>query len=78
MRMRMLAALILATVAFGPASAQDNAQRGGIRTETMSRLAGQGQNNDLIWNIVGLLGLLGVTGLRGEHADDSYHPAPVE
>ena len=44
----------------------------------MSRLAGQGQNNDLIWNIVGLLGLLGVTGLRGEHADDSYHPAPVE
>jgi hypothetical protein len=44
----------------------------------MSRLAGQGNDNDLIWNVLGLLGLLGLIGLRGEHAEDSYHPAPLE
>jgi hypothetical protein len=33
---------------------------------------------DLVWNILGLFGLIGLLGLRGEHADDSYHPAAVE
>jgi hypothetical protein len=80
MRKRMLVALFLATAAVGPASAQqpsDN-ERGGVRTETMSRIAGRDSGMDLVWNSLGLFGLLGIWGLRGEHADDSYHPAPVE
>ena len=78
MRTRMIVALILATAVVGPAAAQpsDN-ERGGVRTETMSRLAG-GDSDDLMWNILGLFGILGVWGIRGEHADDSYHPAPLE
>jgi hypothetical protein len=44
----------------------------------MSRIAGRDSGMDLVWNILGLFGLLGIWGLRGEHADDSYHPAPVE
>ena len=80
MRSRMLVALFLATAIIGPAAAQqtsDEQARGGVRTETMSRLAG-GDNYDLIFNVVGLLGLLGIFGIQGEHSDDSYHPAPIE
>jgi hypothetical protein len=78
MRKRIFISLLLLTsVAVGPASAQDG-QRGGIRSETQSRLAGQGADNDLIWNFVGLLGLLGLIGLRKQHGEDSYHPALME
>jgi hypothetical protein len=80
MRIRMMLAVLFvtaATAAIGPASAQDS-QRGGIRTETQSRLAGEGSGGDILWNALGLFGLLGLLGLRGEHADDSYHPAAVE
>ena len=76
MRTRMLLALILATAAIGPASAQDN-ERGGVRTETMSRLANRDAGNPL-WNLVGLLGLIGLLGLHTQHDEDSYHPAPIE
>ena len=76
---RMMLALFLATLAVGPANAQQaQDERGGVRTETMSRLAGENSTYDLIWNAVGLLGLLGLLGLRREHSDDSYHPAPLE
>jgi hypothetical protein len=74
--MRMMAALLLMTAAIGPASAPDNA-RGGVRTETESRLIDQG-TNDILWNAIGLLGLLGLMGFRRRHSDDSYHPAPLE
>jgi hypothetical protein len=80
MRIRMIVALVFATAVIGPAAAQqpaDDNARGGVRTETMSRLAG-GDDYDLIFNIVGLLGLLGLVGLQGEHSDDSYHPASIE
>jgi hypothetical protein len=77
MRKRMMLALFLATLAIGPASAQQ-AQRGGIRTETQSRLAGQNGGYDLIWNAIGLLGLLGLIGLLPKHEEDSYHPASLE
>ena len=76
MPMRMMVALLLMTAAIGPASAQDN-DRGGVRTETESRLVDQG-TNDILWNSIGLLGLLGLLGFRRRHGDDSYHPAPLE
>ena len=80
MRLRMMLAVLFvtaATAAIGPASAQQ-AQRGGVRTETQSRLAGENSGYDIIFNAIGLLGLLGLLGLRGEHADDSYHPSSIE
>ncbi len=77
MRTRMFLALILVTAAIGPASAQQ-AQRGGVRSETESRLADQNSGNDIIWNAIGLLGLLGFIGLLPKHEEDSYHPAPLE
>jgi hypothetical protein len=78
MRKRMMIALFLATAAVGPAAAQpsDNA-RGGIPTETQSRLATSTDYN-ILWDLLGLFGLLGLLGLRKEHPDDGYHPAPVE
>lgn len=76
MRKRILLSLILATAIIGPASAQD-AQRGGIRTETMNRIANQ-NDFEIIWNAIGLLGLLGLLGLKKEHSDDSYHPSSIE
>jgi hypothetical protein len=80
MRLRMILAVLFvaaATAAVGPASAQD-AQRGGIRTETQDRLAGRDSGTDILWNALGLVGLLGLLGLRGDHADDSYHPSSVD
>jgi len=78
MRIRMLVALTLATAVVGPAAAQraDDNERGGVRTETQSRMAG-GTDLNMILNVVGLFGLLGIFGIRGEHEDDSYHPAPI-
>lgn len=73
---RMLVALIFLAAAVGPAAAQDN-ERGGVRTETQDRLAGQ-STNDILWNSIGLIGLLGLLGFRRRHGDDSYHPAPLE
>jgi hypothetical protein len=77
MPMRMILALFLATLAIGPAAAQQ-AERGGVRTETMSRLAGENAGSDVLWNLIGLLGLLGLIGILPKHEEDSYHPAPLE
>ena len=77
MRKRMMLALFLATLAVGPASAQQ-AERGGVRTETESRLAGENSGYELIFNAIGLLGLLGFIGLLPKHEEDSYHPAAIE
>lgn len=77
MRKRMMLALFLATLAVGPASAQ-RAERGGVRTETESRMAGENSGYDLIFNAIGLLGLLGFIGLLPKHEEDSYHPASIE
>jgi hypothetical protein len=78
MRMRMMLALLLATVAIGPAAAQrsDNV-RGGIPTETQNRLSSDA-GYDLIWNLIGLLGLLGLLGFKRQHSEDSYHPSLME
>ncbi len=73
---RMMLALFLATLV-GPATAQQ-AERGGVRTETESRRAGENSGYDLILNAIGLLGLLGLIGLLPKHEEDSYHPASIE
>jgi MYXO-CTERM domain-containing protein len=37
------------------------------------------RDNDVPWGLAGPLGLLGLFGLRRRgHAEDGYHPAPVE
>ena len=77
MQKRMMLALFLATLVVGPATAQQ-AERGGVRTETESRLAGENSGYDLILNAIGLLGLLGLIGLLPKHEEDSYHPASLE
>ena len=76
MRTRMILALIFLSTAVGPASAQES-RRGDVRSETQKRLADQ-ENNDILWNSIGLLGLLGLLGLRRQHSEDSYHPASLE
>jgi hypothetical protein len=75
MRGRMMVALFLATLAVGPAAAQDN-ERGGVRTETMSRMADK--DGDFPWDLIGLIGLLGFLGLQKRHGEDSYHPSGIE
>jgi hypothetical protein len=75
MRKRMMIAVLLATLAIGPASAQ---VRGNIPTDTESRLAGANSGDDNLWNLVGLLGLIGLIGLVPKHEEDSYHPASIE
>jgi hypothetical protein len=72
----MMLALIFLSAAAGPASAQDT-DKGGIRTETESRLLDQG-TNDILWNSIGLLGLLGLLGFRRQHSEDSYHPSALD
>ena len=77
MRKGIMLALFLGTLAIGPASAQQ-AEQGGVRTETMSRQAGENSGNDLIWNAIGLIGLLGFIGLLPKHEEDSYRPASLD
>lgn len=77
MRWRMILALLLMTIAASPAAAQ-NAQRGGLRTETEERRAEGSSSNDLIWNMIGLLGLIGLIGLLPQHEEDSYHPSSFD
>lgn len=69
----VFAALMMAVAAGPAAQAADT----GVRTETMERLATERDPN-LPYNVIGLLGLLGLLGLRRGHAEDSYHPAPLE
>jgi hypothetical protein len=73
----MILALLVMTVAAGPAAAQV-AERGGVPTETQDRSASTADQSDLIWNLVGLLGLIGLIGLMPQHEDDSYHPSSFD
>lgn len=75
MRKRLL--LTALTIAVAAPAAQAQGGDTGVRTETMERLAAE-RNPHLPFNIIGLLGLLGLLGLRRGHAEDSYHPAPLD
>ena len=76
MRTRWMLAILLAAAAPGAAALAQATNDTGIPTETQERLRGGG---DIDWaNLIGLIGLFGLMGLRREHADDGYHPAPVE
>lgn len=74
MRSRLkIAACVIAFMAGAPAVAQ---QAGGVPTETQERASSHNDNN-VIWNIVGLLGLLGLRGLWRESDNDGYTDDPV-
>jgi len=73
---RIILSFFVICAVTAPAAAQD--RRGGIRTETMDRMADEDSGMDLVWNLVGAVGLLGLLGLRKEHPDDSYHPSSIE
>lgn len=78
MRLKLLAAMLIASAAAGPAAlAQQNPDAGGIRTETQRRLS-QGDPTRNVLNWLGILGLLGVMGLHRGHDEDSYHPAVID
>lgn len=75
MRKRMIAALILAAAAVGPAAAQP-AESSGQTTETQDRLKGLGDKS-LMWNLLGLVGLVGLTGLWRPSDNDGYTDDPI-
>jgi hypothetical protein len=77
MRISVIVALILATVAIDPAAAQpsDNA-RGGVSTETQDRMS-RSMDDRLLWNLLGLLGLVGLTGLWRPSDNDGYTDDPI-
>jgi hypothetical protein len=76
MRKRLILAALTIAVASPGAQAQTGAETG-VRTETQERLLNKRDSN-LPWNVLGLLGLLCLLGLRRGHAEDSYHPAPLD
>ena len=77
MRRKWLVAVLMMAAAAAPAAQAQVAGRDtGVRTETQERLRMGSRGFD--WNWLGLFGLLGLLGLRREHAEDSYHPAPLD
>jgi hypothetical protein len=69
-----IAACVVACLATAPAIAQD---RGGVPTETEQRQNSRGLDENILWNIVGLVGLLGLRGLWRESDNDGYTDDPV-
>jgi hypothetical protein len=70
-----IAACVVACLASTSAIAQD--QRGGVPTETEERQNSKGLDDNILWNIVGLVGLLGLRGLWRESDNDGYTDDPV-
>lgn len=75
--MRTIWSVAILAAALGAASsAPAQMNDTGIPTETQERLRNR---TEIPWlDLLGLLGLFGLLGLRKDHADDSYHPAPLE
>jgi len=71
-----IAACAVACLASTSAIAQDQ-QRGGVQTETEARQNSHGLDDNILWNIVGLIGLLGLRGLWRESDNDGYTEDPV-
>ena len=70
-----VAALAAATLASAPAAAQQTVPNTNP-TETQERQS-SGSDNDLLWNLIGLLGLVGLRGLWRDSDNDGYTEDPV-
>lgn len=70
-----LAVCAAACLASTPAVAQGQ-QAGGVPTETQERQSSGGDDN-ILWNIIGLIGLFGLRGLWRESDNDGYTDDPV-
>jgi hypothetical protein len=71
----MIAACVAACFVSAPAAAQG--QAGGVPTETEERHNSRDLDDNILWNIVGLIGLLGLRGLWRESDNDGYTDDPV-
>lgn len=76
-----ITALVTAALASAPVAAQVvESNDTGTATETQERQAegrGSGGDNDLLWNVIGLIGLLGLRGLWRNSDNDGYTDDPV-
>ena len=71
----LIAACVGALIVSAPATAQQPG--GGVPTETEQRQNSHGLDENILWNIVGLVGLLGLRGLWRESDNDGYTEDPV-
>lgn len=76
MHHRTKLALLAAAIVVGtPAAAQD-AKDGGVQTETQQRMA-RSQDDDTIWNVIGMFGLFGLFGFWRPSDNDGYTDDPI-
>ena len=70
------AAILVAAFIFGTPVAAQVGNDSGIQTETQRRLA-HGQDDETIWNVIGMLGLLGLFGISRPSDNDGYTDDPI-
>jgi hypothetical protein len=73
MRIRWIAAFLLAAALAGPSPAA----QAPTDTNTVSQQQGDDQESDLIWNLIGCVGLLGLLGLVRGSDNDGYTDDPI-
>lgn len=76
MHHRRKVVIVAAAIFFGTPAAAQVANDGGVPTATQERLA-HGQDDETIWNVIGLFGLIGAFGLWRASDNDGYTDDPI-